>query len=67
MENFPFIEEFYRNGAAVKTENSNLCGTVKDILGSPELMRSMGKAAKELYEKKSGATEKALRIIGKYF
>jgi len=67
MENFPFIEEFYRNGAAVKTENSNLCGTVKDILGSPELMRSMGKAAKELYGKKSGATEKALRIIGKYF
>jgi 3-deoxy-D-manno-octulosonic-acid transferase len=66
MENFPFIEEFYRNGAAVKTENSNLYGTVKDILGSPELMRSMGKAAKELYEKKSGAAEKALLIIGKY-
>jgi 3-deoxy-D-manno-octulosonic-acid transferase len=66
MENFPFIEEFYQNGAAVKTENSNLYGTVKNLFASPELMRSMGKAAKELYEKRAGATEKALRIIGKY-
>jgi len=66
MENFPFIDEFYRNGAAVKTENINLYGTVKDMLSSPKLMRSLGNAAKELYEKKAGATEKALRIIEKY-
>jgi hypothetical protein len=66
MENFPFIEEFYQNGAAVKTGNNNLYGTVKNLLASPELMRSMGKAAKELYEKRAGATKKALQIIGKY-
>jgi 3-deoxy-D-manno-octulosonic-acid transferase len=66
MENFPFIEEFYQNGAAVKTGNNNLYGTVKNLLASPELMRSMGIAAKELYEKRAGATKKALQIIGRY-
>ncbi len=66
MENFPFIDEFYRNGAAIQTDNIDLYKTVKDMLSSPKVMHSMGDAARELYEKKAGATQKALRIIEKY-
>jgi 3-deoxy-D-manno-octulosonic-acid transferase len=66
MENFPFIEDFYRSNAAVKTRADNLYGTVRKILDSPELMRTMGEAAKRLYESNAGATGKALRIIEQY-
>ncbi len=63
MENFPFIGDFYRNGAAAKAGADNLAGTIREVLESPELMRSMGTAAKRLYESNAGATEKALQVI----
>jgi 3-deoxy-D-manno-octulosonic-acid transferase len=66
MENFPFIDEFYRKGAAVMTSKDNLCGTVKGILASPERFASMGKAAKELYDKDAGATDRAIGMIKRY-
>jgi len=63
MENFPFIEEFYSGGGAVRTEAMLLYGVLKALLDSPEQMRRMGNIAKELYEKNSGAVERAMELI----
>ena len=66
MENFLFVDEFYRSGAAVMAGRENLYGIVKEILGSPERTARMGKAAKELYERNAGATSRAMEIVKKY-
>jgi 3-deoxy-D-manno-octulosonic-acid transferase len=66
MENFPFIDDFYRGGGALKVDSDNLYESLKSFLTSPEKISSMGKVAKELYEKNSGATDRAMEIIGKY-
>ncbi|WP_333652854.1 3-deoxy-D-manno-octulosonic acid transferase [Dissulfurispira sp.] len=66
MENFPFIDDFYRGGGALKVNAENLYQTVKELLNSQEKILSMGKIAKELYEKNAGATDRAMEIIGKY-
>lgn len=66
MENFPFIEEFYRGGGALKTDAANLTSTLAGLLSSPEKQEAMGKSAQKLYEKNSGAVERAIRIIEGY-
>lgn len=63
MENFPFIDEFYKSGAALKADSEGLYESLKEVLSSSERMSSMGKIANELYEKNSGATERAMEII----
>jgi 3-deoxy-D-manno-octulosonic-acid transferase len=66
MENFPFIEEFYSGGGAVRTEAVLLYGVLKDLLDSPGQMQRMGSIAKELYEKNSGAVQRAMELIEDY-
>lgn len=66
MENFPFIDDFYRCGGALKVDSDNLYESLKSILILSEKISSMGKIAKELYEKNSGAVDRAMEIIGKY-
>ncbi len=66
MENFPFINEFYKSGGALKVNADNLYESLKDLLASPEKMSSMGKIAKELYDKNSGATDRAIEEIERY-
>lgn len=66
MENFPFMGEFCSRGGAVRAEGQGLYNVLKELLASPEQMRSMGKIAKELYEKNAGATERAMELIEKY-
>lgn len=66
MENFPFIEEFYKKGGAIRADNENLYQTVKELLNSQEKILSMGKIAKELYEKNAGATDRAIETIEMY-
>jgi 3-deoxy-D-manno-octulosonic-acid transferase len=66
MENFPFIEEFYRCGGALMTNADSLYDSLRAILISPEKISSMGKAAKELYEKNAGATDRAMEEIERY-
>ncbi len=66
MENFPFIDDFYRGGGALKTDADNLYESLRSLLTSPEKISSMGKIAKGLYGKNSGATDRAMEIIGKY-
>ncbi|MBF0505354.1 MAG: 3-deoxy-D-manno-octulosonic acid transferase [Nitrospirae bacterium] len=65
MENFPFMEEFYSSKGAVMAEARLLYGVLKGLLDSPEEMHRMGGIAKDLYEKNSGATDRAMEIIEK--
>lgn len=66
MENFPFAKEFYERGAAIETDSSALCEKLKELLQSPEKMKSMGNKAKDLYNEKAGAVERAMKEIGRF-
>lgn len=66
MENFPFMDDFYESGGAVRTEAVGLYQTLKGLIEAPEKMSAMGRTVKGLYEKNSGATDRALEIIGQY-
>ncbi|HET6516173.1 MAG TPA: 3-deoxy-D-manno-octulosonic acid transferase [Thermodesulfovibrionales bacterium] len=65
MENFSFIEEFYRKGAAEKTEREGLRDLLKELLGNGEKRKTMGEAAKALYREKAGAVNRAIDALGK--
>lgn len=66
MENFPFIDEFYKSGGAIKTDADNLSQILKDILDSPQKIAAMGAVAKDLYNKNSGAVQRAIKEIERY-
>jgi 3-deoxy-D-manno-octulosonic-acid transferase len=66
MENFPFIDDFYKSGGAIKTDSKNLGQSLKELLSDREKMSAMGKTAKGLYDKNSGAVERAMKEIGRY-
>lgn len=66
MENFPFIEEFYQGNAALKTDEANLYSSIYELLQSPERLLAMGREAKRLYEKNSGATDRVLTAVREY-
>ncbi len=63
MENFQFIEEFYQIGAAFRVDADALSRTVHGLLASPEKAAAAGKKARDIYEKHSGAVDRAMDII----
>lgn len=63
MENFPFIGDFYRAGAAFEVQEAGLPKKIRELLVSPEKAKTAGRAAKELYEKSSGAVDRAMEVI----
>lgn len=66
MENFPFIEEFYRNNAAIETSKEKIYDDIHLLLSSKDMSLTMGMNAFNLYCKNMGATERTLDIIKKY-
>ncbi len=66
MENFPFVKEFYEKNAAIEADESGLFDKLKELLQSPEKRKSFGEKAKELYNEKSGAVERAVKIVEKF-
>ncbi len=66
MENFPFIEEFYRAGAAVNASREDLVDVLKNLLSSPEKRSSLGEKAAGLLRKNRGAVDKAVEIVEGY-
>lgn len=66
MENFPFIREFYTEGAAFEVESNTLAKKIRELLISPEKAKAAGEKAKALYTKNSGAVERAVEIIQQY-
>ncbi len=63
MENFPFIEEFYRDGAAFKVEPSALAKKMAELLLDPGKAAQAGQKARQLYSKNAGAVDRAMEII----
>ena len=66
MENFPFIREFYDEGAAFEVQPSSLAEKLGHFLAQPDIARAAGERARRLYESKSGAVGKAMEAIEKY-
>ena len=66
MENFPFVQEFYREGAALEIKEEELYEKIKDLLLSPEKAKAIGLRAGELFKKNAGAVERAMEIIERY-
>lgn len=63
MENFPMIDDFYKNSAALKTTKERLYDELKGLIENPERRLSIGLSAQELLKKNKGATERAIEII----
>lgn len=63
MWNFPFIDEFYKAGAAVEANESNLMEIVEGLLDSPQRCKRMGQQAYEIVERNRGAVGQALQTV----
>ena len=63
MENFPFIKEFYNEGAAFEVTQETLAKKIKELLINPDKAKAAGEKAKELCMKNSGAVDRAMEII----
>ncbi len=66
MENFPFVKEFYEKGAALEAGELSLFSELKELLESPEKRTAIGNRAKELFNGKSGAVERAMGEIERF-
>lgn len=66
MENFPFIQDFYAERAAIRTDADGLYGVLNELLRTPEKRTAMGKRARLLYDKKAGAVQRAVAILERY-
>jgi 3-deoxy-D-manno-octulosonic-acid transferase len=66
MENFPFIDNFYLKGGALRVEAASLGSSLMDLLSSPDKRAAMGRRARELYDKNAGATGRAMEILERY-
>jgi 3-deoxy-D-manno-octulosonic-acid transferase len=66
MENFPVILDFYRAGGAREVREEDLSHALSDLLMNPEKATRMGMKAKELYQKNTGAVDRAMEIIRSY-
>ncbi len=66
MENFTFMEDFYRMDGAIKTDSQGLYDTIKALLQSPEKRKHMGEKARALYNEKAGAVGRAIEVLERY-
>jgi 3-deoxy-D-manno-octulosonic-acid transferase len=66
MENFPFMQEFYAEGAAFQVGPDGLAAMINNLLAEPEKAGHGGSKARECYLKNAGAVEKSLDIIRPY-
>jgi 3-deoxy-D-manno-octulosonic-acid transferase len=66
MENFPFMYDFYSSNAAIRAEASSLSEDLNYLITSENKRLEIGRAARVLYGKNTGATERSMEIIGRY-
>jgi len=66
MENFPIVEEFSKEGAAIRVKEEDLREKIEEFLHDPEKAKKTGSKAQLLYKKNAGAVERALEIIERY-
>ncbi len=63
MENFPLARDFFKEGAAVEAGADDIDRVLQDILSDPVRAGDMGRRAKAMYIKNSGAVLKTLEVI----
>ena len=66
MENFPFIKDFYREGAAFEVDEDGLYSKLRELLFLPEKAKETGLKAQQLYKKNTGAVDRAIEVIAGY-
>jgi 3-deoxy-D-manno-octulosonic-acid transferase len=66
MENFPFIRDFYQEGAAFEVTAEGLAGKIRELLEAPSVAREAGEKARQIYARNSGAVERTVGMIGQY-
>ncbi|GAB4408334.1 MAG: 3-deoxy-D-manno-octulosonic acid transferase [Thermodesulfovibrionales bacterium] len=66
MENFPFIDDFYRCGGAIRSDAQGLYDAMKVLLQSPEKRGAIGQRARALYSEKAGAVNRAMEVLEHY-
>jgi 3-deoxy-D-manno-octulosonic-acid transferase len=66
MENFPFIKDFYREGAAFEVDENGLYSKLRELLLLPEKAKETGLKAQQLYKKNTGAVNRAIEVIAGY-
>ncbi|MEJ2695545.1 MAG: 3-deoxy-D-manno-octulosonic acid transferase [Candidatus Sulfobium sp.] len=66
MENFPFIADFYREGAAFEVGPSDLAKKIRELLITPEKAKEAGEKAKRLFSANAGAVDRAVKIVEEY-
>lgn len=66
MENFPFIEDFYKRGGAIKADSGGLADVIAELMRSPEKRKAMGEISRAIYDEKSGSIEKSMAVLSHY-
>lgn len=66
MENFPFIQDFYREGGALQTRAEDLHGVLNELLRSPDKRTAMGKMARLMYDEKAGTVRRTMALLERY-
>lgn len=66
MENFPFISDFLKEGAAFEVDEHTLAKKLKALLVEPEKAAEAGRRARELFLKNAGAVDRAVEIVKPY-
>lgn len=63
MHNFSFIEEFLKEGACLITEKEGLSNLLSELLKDSKTTHEMGQKAHKIFLRKSGATDKNLKLL----
>lgn len=63
MENFPFIKDFYRVGAAFEVQPSDLAKKIRELLVTPGKAAEAGQRAKRMFAASAGAVDRAVKIV----
>ncbi|MFC1549656.1 3-deoxy-D-manno-octulosonic acid transferase [Nitrospirota bacterium] len=63
MENFPFMEEFYDEEAALRADEWTLEEVLEGLLASEDIRANMGKRALEIFNRNRGAVERAMSLV----
>ncbi len=66
MENFPVIQDFLKEKAAIQVTESELYKTLRELLTNPEKAKILGSKARELCEKNSGSVLNAFQILKQF-
>ncbi len=67
MHNFPLSQEFFREGGAIMTDSGDLYMTLRRLIDEPSLSDEIGRKAKEIFIRNSGALQRTIALIKERF